>query len=181
MIKCISILDFLKTGRFGQLTSDINVDDVITILGLPDNRIDTPDVTMFSYGRWEIHFLCSNSSKIFFIQNDSLLYDCLNHDEMIEYKNDYFIIDLDFIKPFEYVRLNELILLFKNNSIAYTVEDDFQLNLTSGVYLTFTDTKPEIPQQDGFHWKQNIQNSIIAETEKNPENLLLASISIRYT
>jgi len=174
----INILDFLKTGQFGLIKLGMNIDEVIKILGQPENRLDSPDAILISYGYWEIHFLCNNNNKVFLIQNDNLLYDCTNHDELIEFKNDHFTINLEFLKPFEYIRLEKIIDILKANNIEYQLNHNkpYHLELANGINLGFTDNEPIIPKKDGFHWKHN--NNNIETHIKEQKDYILTSIRI---
>lgn len=110
--------------------------EVIECLGSPEWRSDSGDGSMFSYGRWEIHFLKSNSNKVYLIHNDALLYDCINHDEMLQFQNDTFRIELDFIKPFAHVRLKEVMTWLEREKVSFSLQDkDYEplLKLESGV------------------------------------------------
>lgn len=116
----VNIAHFLKTGTFGGVRLGMTEAEVIKCLGTPDWRSDSGKETfMFSYGQWEIHFLMENSNKAFLIHNDHLLYDCINHDEMLQFQNSTFKIELDFIKPFTHVRLKDVITWLEKEKVSY--------------------------------------------------------------
>lgn len=110
---------------------------------------------MFSYGWWEIHFLKDNANKAFLIHNKQLLYDCENHDEMLGFENEMFRLDTDFVKPFKYVSLMEVLRLMEHEGAGFSIVNEERepiLKFDSGVYMDFTDVEPIIPKPDGFHW-----------------------------
>ncbi|SHH90652.1 hypothetical protein SAMN04488109_5987 [Chryseolinea serpens] len=179
-----NIAHFIKSGTFGGVRLGMTEAEVIGCLGTPDWRSDSKgEAFMFSYGQWEIHFLTKNSGKAFLIHNDHLLYDCINHDEMLQFQNSTFKIDLDFIKPFAHVRLKEVITWLKREKVPFSFQDkDYEplLKLESGVYLDFTDTEPISTKDSGFHWgpgrQQDLQEN---ETRiENSGNLILYAIGI---
>jgi hypothetical protein len=182
----VNLAHFLKSGSFGGVQLGMTEPEVIKCLGTPDWRSDSEgDVFMLSYGQWEIHFILDNDSyKAFLIHNDRLLYDCINHDEMLQFQNNTFTIELDFIKPFAHVRLKDVVTWLENEKVAFSLLEDKEyeplLRLESGVYLDFTDIEPILPKSDGLHWGPGRQQSL-QENEiriENSDNLILYTIGI---
>ena len=180
----INITHFIKTGTFGGVRIGMTEAEVIGCLGSPEWRSDAEDAFMLSYRRWEIHFLKSNSNKVHLIQNDHLLYDCINHDEMLQFQNNRFKIELDFIRPFAYIRLREVMIWLEREKVSFSLTEDKDyeplLKLESGVYLDFTDTEPILPKGSGVRWgpgrQQDLQENEIRI--ENSENLILYAIGI---
>lgn len=179
----IRILDFIKTGKFGSIQLGMTDKEVINILGQPENEGGSEDAFFFSYGWWEIHFLRDNQNKAFLIHNDHLLFDCTNHDEMVEFENKHFKIELDFIKPFEHIRLRKITSILNEQKIHFKlIDDDYQpiLQLENSVYMDFTDSEPISEKGEGLYWGPGM-NQKLQEGEKRikePENLILYSIGI---
>lgn len=183
MRKEIRILDFIKTGVFGGVQLGMTDQEVIDILGHPEDEGGSEDAFSFRYGWWEIHFLRKNQNKAFLIQNDHLLNDCINHNEMIEFENRHFKIELDFIKPFEHIRLKEVIAILNEQKISFKlIDEDYQpvLQLENLVYMDFTDSEPISEKGEGLFWGPG-RNQELEEGEKRieeSENLILYSIGI---
>lgn len=161
----------------------MNDKEVFEILGEPDDRTDYDEVLMFSYGRWEIHFLKDNSNKAFLIHNKQLLYDCENHDEMLGFENEVFRLDTDFVKPFKYVRVREILNLMEKEGVGFSIVNEERepiMKFESDVYMDFTDVEPVIPKPDGFHWGPGRRQGM-QEGEKRVEHsddLILYTIGI---
>jgi len=168
-----SIIDFIKTGSLGGVTLGMSEEDVVSIMGPPENRLETPDAFYISYNWWEIHFLKEKSGhKAILIHNKSLLNNVINHDEQIQFKNDQFEIELDFIEPFKHIRLKDVEELFTTEGIGFElVEKDWLPLLTteSGVYMDFSDTEPVSFAPEGIRWGPG-RNQRLQRDEKRIEN-----------
>lgn len=179
----ISIIEFVKTGMFGDISLDMTKKEVESIMGEPDGHFDSGDSSLLNYGWWEVHFLRSNANKAYLIHNDHLLYDCTNHDEMIQFENDHWKLELDFIKPFQHIRLRQIIEILDGHNIGYKlVNEDYQpiLQLENKVYMDFTDTEPFKTKGEGFSWgpgrNQGLQSG--EKRIKKSEDLILYTIGV---
>lgn len=155
MIKAISIIELMKTGRFGGVGLGMSDKAVLEILGEPESMHESEDAFLFYYGRWEAHFLRGAVNELFLIQNDQLLNDCKNHDEMIQFENSIFKIELDFIEPFKNVRLREVLDVLNHHQIKYILSHpgaSLLIKLENNVYLDFINIESSIKVKDGFSW-----------------------------
>lgn len=155
-MKKVSLLEFLKTRSFGGVRLGMTEDEVLAQLGEPEGRMENPDSFFISYGWWEIFFIKDTVPyTVTLIMNKHLLYDSTNHDELLEVKNQHFELQLDFIKPFEHVRLKELVALLESENIPHSFPNkDFSpaIQLENGVFLDVTDTEPTGFAKEGIRW-----------------------------
>lgn len=183
MKNAVSILNFIKTGKFGNVRLGMTDIEVVANLGAPESKFGSEEAFLFSYGRWEIHFLTANQNKAFLIHNDNLLYDCNNHNEMVEFENDHFNIELDFIKPFEHISLRNVVTMLKQQHIAFKlIDEDFQplLQLENSVYMDFTDAAPISANGSGVHLEYGKGQDLRPEEKqvKHREDMLLYALGI---
>ena len=181
MKKQISLLEFIKTGSFGGAILGMTDKEVVDFLGEPDWKDETPDVIWFTFDNWEIHFLKSNNNAAFLIHNDHLLYDCVNHDEMIGFENDKVKLNLDFIKPFNHIRLKQILGILEENKMKYNlVNEDYKplLQLENNIYMDFIDSEPSLERADGFYWGAGNKRNLNEEENKikNQEDFILYTI-----
>jgi len=71
---------------------NLQKNDVITLMRNDFDFGDFDESQIIKYG-WYEFFYWTENEIIFAIQNDHLQYDCINHDEMINYENDSIKID----------------------------------------------------------------------------------------
>ncbi len=146
MKKTIHLLDFIRTGSFGGVKLGMTPKEVVNILGKPTHDHGTPDSILLGYGWWEVHLSKHKGNSAYLIYNDHLLYDCSNHDEMLELDSELAELDLDFIKPMEHVRFHQVITLLNHEKIPYrVVNKPYQpmIQTENQVYLDFSEFEPE--------------------------------------
>lgn len=182
-MKTVSLLEFVKTGSFGGATLGMDDKEVLQLLGEPDGEDDYEEVLMFSYGWWEVHFLKDNSNKAFLIHNKQLLYDCENHDEMLRFENEKFRLNTDFVQPFKYARVRQILDLMDKEGIGFSIVNEERepiMKFDSGVYMNFTDVEPVIPKPDGFHFGPSRGQRMIDGDKKieHSDDLILYTIGI---
>lgn len=172
-MKKVSVLEFIRTGSFGGVKLGMTEQEVIAILGEPEGKMENPDAFFISYGWWEFYFVKENSEPpVSLIMNKHLLYDCENHDEMIQFKNDHFELQLDFIKPFAHVRVKELVALLESENIPHFFpNEDYKpaIQLENGVFLDVTDTEPTGFAREGIYWGPG-RGQRLQEDEKRVED-----------
>lgn len=117
----ISLKRFIETGEFGTIKIGSKKGEVINILGEDYDYGDCGDSQIIKYG-WYEFFYWTENEKIFGIQNDHLQMDCLNHDEMINFKNDNWMIDKWFLKDEENITFGQVKKLLESENIAYKIE-----------------------------------------------------------
>ena len=170
--KIISLLQFIKTGNFGGAVLGMTDEEVKASLGMPEDVHYGDEAILFRYGWWEIHFMRTNGNKAFLIYNDHLLYDCTNHDELIEFENKELKLELDFLKPKQHYRFGQALSYLDNQEIDYQLVDrEFQpmVQLDNHVYMDFTDTEPTIPRGTQFAWGPG-RGQDLQQGEKRLEN-----------
>jgi len=120
-MKIISLKSFAESGKFGSIGIGSLKTDVIKELGNEFDHHDGGETEILQYGRYEF-FFWSDSGKLFGIQNDHLLANCINHDEMILFKNHYFEIDTWFLKVDLDYTYKQVIELLDKEKVKYHTE-----------------------------------------------------------
>lgn len=139
----ISLKEFVLTGNFGPVNKETPLADVVKLLGEPgfqDNSLSQGYITALCYGRYEFFFY-TETGLLHGIQNDQLEADCSNHDEMINYKNDYFEVDTWFLEAGKDMTCEELVLLLQREEIKFlfnTKKGYPEIQFESGVAFDFT-------------------------------------------
>ncbi len=147
-MKNITILDFLKTGHLGPVHLGMSLQDVVAQFGPPSEQYQLRNGFLLAYGGWEIHFAQAKPHPAFLIHHDELLYDCHNHDEVLQLENTFFQLDLGIIKPFTTVRLKDMKQWLDREKIAYHIKQEEGqplMKLNNGVYVDFLDVEPVVP------------------------------------
>lgn len=116
----IKLSDFLKTGKFGTVAINDSIESVIEKLGPPEGD-HNPDVVKpkkgIHYGMYEFIF---NENKIEFIQNDHF---DIAYPELMEYKNDVFEIDPQFLRADRMKKMEEIEAELNRLEIKYHLVD----------------------------------------------------------
>ena len=144
----IQLLDFLKTGQFGALHLGMTIPEVVSAFGAPTEQYQLRHGFLLAYGGWEVQFKEEKPYPAYLIQHSELLYDCTNHDEVLQLVSDKYQLDLGIIKPFTQVRLKDIKAWLDTNKVAYHIKlkkDQPLMKLNSGVFLDFLDMEPVVP------------------------------------
>ncbi len=159
----IKISDFLKTGKFGTVEINDSVKTVIEKLGEPDGNINVSKPNKgIHYSMYELIF---RNDKLESIQNDRF---DPEYPELIEYENDKFKLNSEFLKADRVKRLSEIESELHKLNIEYNIIDywDRKAIKTDGdVIIDFND---EV-------WSDNHNGFIKIENVKDYE-----LIGIRY-
>ncbi|WP_143011393.1 hypothetical protein [Chitinophaga filiformis] len=116
----IQLKDFIKTGNFGPLTIGSSKGEILQVFGGTYDLADCGETQIIKYG-WYEFFYWTDNEKIFGIQNDHLLADCVNHSEMINFKNRFFTIDKWFLKENKSITFREVIECLEQENIPYNI------------------------------------------------------------
>ncbi len=142
MIEKISLKDFALTGEFGPVKVGMSKEEVIGLLGRPDYYEDLwTGFTAVLYS-WYEFFFDTESGILDSIQNDHLQSDCLNHEDMILFKNEKFEVDIWFLKLHKDISRREVKELLTSEGISFKEEERYDTiiyRFESGVYLDFSE------------------------------------------
>lgn len=138
----INLLNFLKTGRFGDVALGMSREEVLRILGEPTHIWDREFTSHWSYGY--ITFIFSSQSS-----QDKNLY-WIHCDRLLSplYNGDKFILEESIVTS--ELSLFHAEMMFQEQHIAYEKckqdiggnEISYQIRLDSGVHLYFYPIKP---------------------------------------
>ncbi len=132
----------------GPVHLGMTLSETISVLGPPTEQYKLRKGFLLAYGGWEIQFKEEKPHRAYLIQHSELLYDCINHDEVIRLESDHFQLDMGIIKPFTQVRLKDIKAWLDKEKVAYHIElapRQPLMKLNSGVYLDFRDMEPVVP------------------------------------
>ena len=124
-MKLFSVKEFIKTGKLGSIGVGSTKHEIIEQFGKRYDFGDCGETCIIKYG-WYEFFYWTETEKVFGIQNDHLQADCVNHADMIFFRNKNFIIDHWFLKVGENITFKEIIELLNAESITYTVEPAYK-------------------------------------------------------
>jgi len=144
----IKLLDFLKTGQLGPLHLGITIKETVSAFGAPSEQYQLVTGFLLAYGGWEIQYRQEKPHQAYLIQHGELIYDCTNHDEVIQLVSDNYELDLGVIRPFTQVRLKDIKGWLDKEKVAYHIKlkaGQPLMKLNSGAYLDFLDTEPVVP------------------------------------
>lgn len=155
----ISLKEFVLTGKFGPITLGMLKEEVIRHLGEPESDHDFgTGYGCLIYGWYELFYLIDNH-EITGIQNDHLLTWGMEPDEKIKvhmesicFRNEYFEIDIWFLRPGEDLTYDQVKTELQSDKISFEEYEDpisgKRLNFISGVYFDF-DNQEDIFSLDG--------------------------------
>jgi len=117
----IKLKDFIRTGNFGVITIGSTKDEILKVFGKEFDFADCGETQIVKYG-WYEFFYWTENEKVFGIQNDHLQADCLNHKEMINFKNEFCTIDKWFLKENENVTFAQVIKYLNQENIPFSID-----------------------------------------------------------
>ena len=121
-MKVIDLKKFIETGDFDRIkVGSSTKQDLINLMGSDFDFADLGDTQLLKYGWYE--FFCWTDSEIVCgIQNDHVQFDCSNHNEMIEFKNEHVIINNWFLQVNKNITFSKIINILKNENIQYKLK-----------------------------------------------------------
>lgn len=178
-MKVIELEKFIKTGNFDKIKVGTSTkQDVIDLMGNDYDFGDCGETQIIKYG-WYEFFYWTQSKIVFGIQNDHLQFDCSNHDEMIEYENDYIKVDNWFLEGNKSTTFSEVIRILKSENIQYEFEkQNFDgaleyLKLDNGITIDFNNEMTNwVYNKSENEW--NIKSKLI----KNQQDYILNGIRL---
>lgn len=142
-MKVIELKHFIKTGVFDTINIGTSTkQDVIDLMGNDFDFGDCGETQIIKYG-WYEFFYWTESEVLFALQNDHLQFDCLNHNEMIEYQNENIKIDNWFLQVNKNITFSEVIGILNSEHIQYELQkQNFDgaleyLKLKNGITIDF--------------------------------------------
>lgn len=174
MITKIFLKHFAITGKFGPITVGMTKNEVIQLLGEPEEDRDFGTGSSGLYYGWYEIFYDSKTEVINAIQNDHLQAHLGDNSEAIHFKNDLIEIDTWFVKPDSDITFSEVTNILNKESISYKQEEYWGneiIRFESGVYLGF-DNRNNIWEIDQNGEIQQHENAII----ENKEHFVLNGI-----
>jgi hypothetical protein len=137
MKKNIDVLNFLKTGDFGDAKIKDSKETVIRKLGNPDGHIKlTNPLIGIHYGNYEFVF---DGEGLRSIQNDNFNSE---YPDSMEFSNEMFLVESGFLKSDKTIKLGEIKLELEKVNISYKIVDYWErkvLKTESGVIIDFND------------------------------------------
>lgn len=121
----ISLIDFIKTGYFGNTTLGSPIEETLGQLGDGYDYGKFDETEIIKYG-WYEFFYWTDTRKVFGIQNDHLQADCANHRDMIFFENDQWKLDVGFLKENENITFKQVCQLLEKENIAYVIEPAYK-------------------------------------------------------
>lgn len=121
-MKTISIKEFIKMGMFGSVTLGSHRDEAVEAFAVTDHIVDFGEIQSIQPGaRYEL-FCWSDTGLINGIQNDHLQADCINHADLIFYKDEHWELDPWFLKANTNITFGEVIGILNAEHIEYNIE-----------------------------------------------------------
>lgn len=147
----LNLKDILLNVDFSPIYMGQMENDVIKLLGKPENRHDTgTGSVLFSYGGYEFYFF---DNELHYFQNDNLKAGYSNHRDCILYQNSYFKINPWLVSPNKDISVKEVISLLEKERVEFTIENqkvagkDYRMDeikflvLSNGFILEFDNKK----------------------------------------
>lgn len=142
-MKVVKLEDFIKTGNFANIKIGTSTKhDVIDLMGHDFDFGDFGENQIIKYG-WYEFFYWTKTEIVFAIQNDHLQFDCSNHHEMIEYKNNNISIDNWFLEVNKNCTFSEVIDVLEKEGLPYKLKRQAfkgaleYIELANGITLDF--------------------------------------------
>jgi hypothetical protein len=145
----VYLKEFITTGKFGPIALGTSIDEVIIILGEPDDKIEYDNGHCGITYAWYEFFYKRDTGVLYAIQNDHLAAfpnrktKRVNNKKDICFKNDYFEINIWFLKKGKYLTFAEVIDNLKKEKIEFEIAKGYSnesiIKFKSGVTLDFDD------------------------------------------
>jgi hypothetical protein len=116
----IQLKEFTKTGKLGTITIGSTKDEIVKVFGGKYDFADCGETQIIKYG-WYEFFYWTESERVLGIQNDHLQADCINHSEMIDFKNRYCTIDKWFLKENTNVTFGQVVEYLNQENIPFDI------------------------------------------------------------
>ena len=152
----ISLKEFIKTGRFGPVSIGSQKEDLLKYFGNNFQHGNFGDTEIIRYNCYEFFYWTENH-KIYAIQNDHLLFDCSNHQYMISFKHNNWILDKWFLRRKKNIKFIEITQLLNSENIEFKIERESIANdmniircMESGITFDFCNESTEENNQDNF-------------------------------
>lgn len=123
-MKIVSLKKFIETGSFDTLSIGSTREEVIECLGEKYDFYDSGETYIISFG-WYEFFFWTDTGRLYGIQNDHLVADCMNHDEMINFRNKKWQLDTWFLKANQHFTFKQVKELLEREKILYTIEPTY--------------------------------------------------------
>jgi hypothetical protein len=145
----ISLKDFVLNGNFGPVKIGMTRDEVVSLLGKPEGEGDFGSgYGGLLYAWYEFFYDKEKNDRIYAMQNDHLAI-CpnlktkrVNNKSEICFSNDYFTIDIWFLKKGWYLTYKDVVQVLKKEKIDYEIIEKHGVPIfkfTSGVEIDFDD------------------------------------------
>jgi hypothetical protein len=165
----IYLKEFIKTGKFGPISIGSTKDELLNILGKETYfSKDAGESQIICYGPFEF-FYWTETGKIFGIQNDHLQADCVNHADMINFKNRKWKLDKWFLENDQNKTFDEVIEKLKEEQIEFEITKPYETSteniircLESNVQIHFAkDFSSVVLNEKGTfkNWKENVSEN----------------------
>jgi hypothetical protein len=171
--------EFIKTGKFGVISIGSTKDELVNALGKKTYFLDAGESQIISYGSYEF-CIWTETGKIIGIQNDHLQADCLNHADMINFKNRKWKLDKWFLENDKNKTFKDVIEKLKEEQIEFEITKAYKTSteniikcLESNVQIHFAkDFNTVVLDEKGTfkHWEENVK--------KNQEDFVLHAITV---
>lgn len=176
-MEAIQLKEFVRTGFFGKIGIGSTKDDLLKYLGSPEATFGNDDETeTLKYGWYEFAYRIA-SGKVFGIQNDHLQADCVNHHEMISFKNKFWKLGKWFLKENRNATLRQVSDLLKSENIPFEVQPSQEQAsvkcIQSKVILHFVSEFRLVETDDKGRFKRWLEMK-----ENEVENFVLHAISL---
>jgi hypothetical protein len=162
----ISLKDFVLNGNLGPVKIGMTRDEVVSLLGEPDNDyMNDNGLGFFSYSGYEFFYDKKKNDRTYGIQNDNLAISpnlktkrVYNTSEIC-FSNDYFTIDIWFLKKGRYLTYKQVVQILKEEKIDYEIIEKHGVPIfkfASGVEMDFDDNSGVfIYEEDGKFQEQS--------------------------
>jgi hypothetical protein len=139
----ISLKDFILTGKFGPVEIGMAKEEVIAVLGEPDDDHDFNGESGGLWYFWYEFFYFIDSGRVFAFQNDHVSPEHYYPDEdWMHFKNDHFEIDPWFLVERRDYTFTEVVEVLRMEGIPFQEKKGFELDILrfeSGVTMDFED------------------------------------------
>jgi hypothetical protein len=169
----VSIKDFVLNGNFGPVKIGMMRDEVVNLLGEPDDEKDLDnDYCLLWYAYYEFTYLKRNG-VLLGIQNSNLAISCnlktkrVNNKKSIYFSNNYFTIDIWFLKKGRYLTYKEVVQILEKEKIDFEivsrVKNDLTIRFRSGLEINFDDNS-------GHTWYDRETKKLVSSEPSNNIN-----------
>ena len=168
----VYLKEFITTGKFGPIELGMPIEKVINLLGEPEGQTDYNNGHCEIIYAWYEFFYLKDSQILYGIQNDHLATfpniktGRVNNKRDICFHNDYFEIDIWFLKKNRFLTFIDVVDNLEKEGIDFEIDEGFEktknIKFPSGVTLDFDDLgglSSYDKESNSWSWAEKIEGN----------------------